>query len=349
MRAKRNMNRWAWLFDKVSSIYGANLVTGGPEIGVEIEVEGKELMDDNPQYYWKVAHDGSLRVLEPDDRAVEYVFRKPLDRATTLKALEYLEKKLADATIFESDRTSVHIHLNASDLPMIDVYKWLTLYFIFEPVLQKYCGDSRMGNHFALAGVDSDFVVTSLVNSLKDCQIPSTNNDMRYAACNYTALGKFGTLEFRAHEGTVSSERIWKWISILLAIKDAAISYPNPKEIVGEFSRRGPMDFAEVTFGRDLMEILPINGADLFEGARLAQEIAYGFEWEDAIEFHKTNKREPAPRVTNNEWVINAPPPPEQVGWPPQPARVNIADVIERAAEQVRNEQPHLILDEEDQ
>lgn len=334
MRAKRNYSRWMWLFNQVFYHFGVAHITGGPEIGIEVEVEGKDLIRENPQYHWKVAHDGSLRVLEPDEQAIEYVFRKPLDRPTTKKALEYLEKKLADATIFESDRTSVHVHINASDLTVLDVYKWLTLYFIFEPTLQKYCGNARMGNHFALSSLDAESVITNMTDLLLQGNPPSTNNDLRYAACNYTALGKFGTLEFRAHEGTISAERIWQWVSILLAIKDKALTYGTPKDIVDDFSRRGPSDFAEMVFGRELFQILPFDGADLFEGARLIQDLAYGFGWDEAISVKKARAETPAEtpaeapaeapgnRAEAIDWALAraAAQPPHPDGWGARPA-----------------------------
>ncbi len=342
MRAKRNYARWKWLFDSVCNMWGVNAIKGGPEIGVEIEVEGRSLIRENPQYHWKVTHDGSLRAVDPRDEAVEYVFRKPLDRQTTLKALEYLEKKLKDngATVFDSDRTSVHVHLNASDLKIIDVYRWLTLYYIFEPSLMKYCGESRMGNHFCLSATDAEAVVTNIVESLQQCQVISTNNDMRYAACNYTALGKFGTLEFRAHEGTISAERIWKWIRILLAIKDAALDgrYNNPSDIVDDFSRRGPSDFAESVFGRDILGYLRTDGVDLFEGVRMAQELAYGFEWKDVQELPKSSSSDLKTKTPVQEWVFNLEGMDAAVAARPQRP-------VWALRENIRN---NIILDEED-
>ena len=110
----------------VSQVTGRELPEDWGEIGIEIECEGQNLCHEMYRH-WKVAPDGSLR-----NNGVEYILRKPILREDVPLVLRYLNKKLLEqeSVVEMGPRTSVHIHLNALDMPIQQVYTWICLYLV---------------------------------------------------------------------------------------------------------------------------------------------------------------------------------------------------------------------------
>src|ERR1022692_268232 len=119
----------------ISELHGFHKTIGGKGntetrlIGLEVEVEGTNLPRDIFRF-WAIHDDGSLR---GEDNA-EYVLRNPLSREAFGDALNYLDMKFqrAETTVnATSDRTSVHVHLNARHWTFRQAMTFWTLYVIF--------------------------------------------------------------------------------------------------------------------------------------------------------------------------------------------------------------------------
>jgi hypothetical protein len=251
------------------------------EVGIEIELEGLNLPAGAMQYYWNAHNDGSLRPFQGHNPQ-EYTLKRAISRDDVLKSLEYLKKKLTSsfAEVQLSQRTSVHVHVNAQELSFRQVMTWLTLYYIFEEVLTDYVGGKlRSGNLFCLRLKDAENVLNLLGQSLKNQNVGYLNDPehLKYHACNVAALASFGSLEFRQHRGCDNPTDISRWVSILLRLKDASLEYDNPQDVVREFSQKGLQVFCQNVF-RDFNYLLwriPDFQAKLWEGLRLAQDLAY--------------------------------------------------------------------------
>ncbi len=262
----------------ISSLIDRANFEKGEEIGIEIECEGHNLVEELLTY-WKCMKDGSLR-----GENQEYVLRRPVAREGVAKVLNYLNKKLEvhGSELARSDRTSVHIHINCLPLKIKQVYNFICLYLIFEELLVGYCNKSRECNLFCLRARDAEFLITMLKKAcLTDNYWLLRTDQLRYAAMNVSALFKFGSLEFRALQGTVDPNIIQTWVALLLCLKDKAIEYDAPGEILYEFSRRGADGFLGDTFGelRGVITKGDVNQS-MYEGARLAQDIAFARDWE---------------------------------------------------------------------
>ena len=131
-------------FLKIQDIYNYRRKVDG-DVGLEFEMEGEGL----PEIFsndWISEHDGSLR-----GESYEYVARQPF------KVTEY-RKKIADlmsqikekATVHNSKRTSVHVHINVRELTMNQLLNYYLLFKLFEVPLLHFCGKSRVGNRFCL-------------------------------------------------------------------------------------------------------------------------------------------------------------------------------------------------------
>ena len=100
------------------------------DVGVEIEVEGRHLYKGHLDH-WFVEHDGSLR---GEDNA-EYVLIKPLSQEGLKEALLAINKtfKLHETEVDMSRRTSTHVHINCTQLSMIELFNFITLLLISHP------------------------------------------------------------------------------------------------------------------------------------------------------------------------------------------------------------------------
>ena len=279
------------------------------EVGIECEMEfrGQDRDYPPPCTGWRYTRDGSLR-----GRAYEAVLVNPKPRNQVRSVLTTLKNAIEEAgeTHKPSNRTSTHVHLNVCNQTVTCVYNIICLYIIFEESLFDYCGKDRKGNLFCLGLNDSngytDLIVNCLANYTRNSSELSSYYDgvsspltepaqsaLRYSAFNLNALAKFGSIEFRQmrcplnDNNELDIDTIETWVRLLLAIKDAAIKYKNPIEIIADFSNKGPIDFANHVFKGLTTTILPdIVFAEqlLYDAMYTAQDIAYACDWPTAKE-----------------------------------------------------------------
>lgn len=263
----------------VKSCLPSNLHTAG-EIGLEIEVEGENLCKKTNLSYWNVHEDGSLR-----GENAEYVLKKPVSRERVPVALNYLNKKLEESLLHFSHRCSTHVHINAQEMTGLDLYKWITMYAIFEGILMEYCGEHRKGNLFCLSMADSQAIVDSFREAVirkRHISYVNAQEHMRYAALNAASLGKFGSLEFRALYGTVDPSIILPWIDVLLAIRDKSQEFSTPIHIIEAVSLMGIEEFTRGILSPVFMQRIPSTfsiSRSINQGTWLAQEFAFQDTW----------------------------------------------------------------------
>lgn len=252
------------------------------EVGLEIEVEGSGLpavFDNN----WTSTHDGSLR-----GESMEYVFKKPVSVATSSLLIGSLKAKFksSGAIIKESERSGVHVHINVQDLTVPQYFNMLTIYYIVEEMLVKYCGQSREGNLFCLRLKDSGYVSHILEKLAKDPRKIERylfTDQLRYGAVNLKATAQYGSLEFRCMRGTTDSTVLNTWIGTLSRIKEVAKTYPSPQEIIDSFSVDGVDVFLDKVLGENKdMYCSQFSNPNrvVLNGLRLIQDVAYATDWE---------------------------------------------------------------------
>lgn len=301
----------------VASLMRLTCPTG--EIGLEIEVEGRKLpgcVDENGNPFgtlpkaWKVVPDNSLRNMNPGDVSCEYVLREPKSRKDFSSALEALDKALAnaEADAYPTYRTSVHVHLNVADWPLRRLWSLLTTYFILEDVLVNFADGGtgyRAGNRFCLRASDSETLIDRLHmigrNDFTDLRFP--REEWKYGAVNLYATKAYGSLEFRSLRGTTDFKLIQKWVDMLLACKDYAAKFDDPREIITQVSELTAMVWAERVLGKEtikeLLDFSPNMDQMLVFGLRNAQDVAYSCDWKPYVapEVHREEPAETTFRI----------------------------------------------------
>lgn len=226
------------------------------EVGLEIETEalGGWDADQDVTKYWTLQADGSLRNV-----GVEFVFKKPYSPGTVeyTAALEAFRVQAARTKFIESVYTSVHVHLNMLDKQLVHMMNFITLYFLFEETLTKYCGAERDGNLFCLKTSNAEINYKTICDMAKAIEAGEgynfirklDQNRLKYSGLNIAPLRNFGSLEVRTHPGTVDADLIDRWVSILMMLYKKATTFTSPVEIVNRLQGyRSHRAFADLIF-----------------------------------------------------------------------------------------------------
>lgn len=267
------------------------------EVGIEVEVEGNKFPKHqqsgvqhakDPERIppeWKSLKDGSLRGADNQ----EYVLKAPLPFDAIPGAVNNLFKMFTDygTVLDDSNRTSVHVHVNVQSWHMNRLTTFMAMYYILEEILTEWCGDHRVGNLFCLRAKDAPALIRHVREFVRsDGRSGFSSNIHHYAALNTHALNKYGSLEFRTLRGVLEPTPIIEWVSIIRRLYDLSSNYPDPRELVETFSGEGPFGFLDSVLGDKAYVIRQgISMTDyqiresLYDGIRMAQDICYCRDW----------------------------------------------------------------------
>lgn len=262
----------------IREFLGLNKTEG--EVGIEIEMETSK----TPPYFedsggWRSEGDGSLRGF-----ACEYVLNKPVMLSEVEDKINFVKDSLkkSGTEILDSERPGVHIHINVQELTPEEVIRFATLYYCFEEVLMRYCGESRVGNHHCLRISDAEGPIKAIAG-LKTMRTFSrlSSPNLRYAALNFNSLFSYGSLEFRGMETTTDLSKIVSWAHILMRLKDFSVNNLNSRvEITEQMSYLGPEGYFLKVLGPDLYNQLSYDGMDkdILFSMRNIQEVLFSKE-----------------------------------------------------------------------
>ena len=223
----------------------------GAMLGIECETEGKNLGRVGGMQYWRAEADGSLR------NGIEYV-SIPLEPKLLETALKELQKGFKDAKVVldYSFRCSTHVHINVQDLTEGQLQSMILMYMLYENVFMNYVSDERVANRFCLRFQDAGSLTHQVGQILRDIRrnglrhafMNFQQNELKYAAFNLYTLVKYGTLEFRALEGTNDLEHIQTWVQAIIRLRSNAMKWEDPMAMYEEF-QRAPGKMANEIFG----------------------------------------------------------------------------------------------------
>jgi hypothetical protein len=265
-------------------------------VGIEVEVEGNKFPK-VPGYetthkalplegwtFWSYVKDGSLR---GHDNA-EYVLQKPIEFEQVPDAIAELDERLKayGSVMAESNRTSVHVHLNCQDFYMNRLAAFCALYFCFEEVLVEWCGEHRVGNLFCLRGKDAPGIITKIKRFIQSDGQSELSDGLHYSGLNANALTKFGSLEVRSMRGPTDLSVVVQWVKILERLYKLSADFTDPRDIPAQFSAQGPLTFFETMLGEEGFVLRQGIAFDderirdsMYEGIRLAQDLCYCRDW----------------------------------------------------------------------
>jgi hypothetical protein len=284
----------------IKSLFGVRSKTG--KVGLEVEVEGngfpksyEESGDEDADgehlipYQWRYTHDGSLRGYDN----AEYILVQPLEFHKVGPAVDDLWQMFKDygSKLDESNRTSVHVHLNVQEFRLNRLCAFAGLWFCVEDLLTKWCGDHRVGNMFCLRANDAPAIVSKLRKLVTKGDIRGITNDdgLHYAGFNTQALAKFGSIEIRTLRGATDPETIKIWVNILHRLYDLSEQFEDdPRQVCQTFSGQPWIDFLRGILGEYTDFVIEGSGMtedevrrSVHQGVRIAQNICFCTSWEE--------------------------------------------------------------------
>ncbi|WGH49961.1 hypothetical protein [Pseudoalteromonas phage vB_PtuP_Slicky01] len=264
------------------------------KVGIEVEVES----NNDSRNLHELANWNNVR--EDSVNGFELVLREPKGGFNLVTALDELEEALTPlvnrssaANVF-SPRTSVHVHINITDMTQVQFLNFITLAIMFEKVLYNYVEPHRSKNHFCLPSSDAAVMLAKLSklarsiaassvnnNSNSDSQLRNNyvnmfgTNSFKYGGINLASVHAYGSLEFRMHHGTHLSSDILRWVNILQSLKSyAMLPDKTPSNILDTKKEIGISDIFRQVLGvySDILKYEGIEG-DILSGIRNAQDI----------------------------------------------------------------------------
>lgn len=250
----------------IGSLY-ENAVKG--DVGIEIEVEGTRLPR-SISSGWNVERDGSLKASE----AYEYITNGPQTRKQFVKRLEEINKAFTEnkASVFDSKRGSVHVHVNVTAMTPRQVHNFVTLGIMLESVLADQCTDDRKGNLFCLRTRDAEDLIPRWTDCFQTGRFSRAQGQIKYSFMNLACIDTLGTLEFRGMFSTIDPEVLIPWVDLLCAVRDLACTFENGQEILERLSTEGINTIIE-----PLPEGIVVDEAALWEDIRRSQEFIYEY------------------------------------------------------------------------
>ena len=208
----------------------------GPIMGMEIEAEH---LGHGIDWYrrralaqgWGIDTDGSLRgqntdrragVDEMDGNAFEFI-SKPMPASALAASLDGLYRECAiTERSFESDRTSIHVHVNVQDKTTEYLRGLVYLYAAMERCLFNFVGADRDKNIYCVPLHSTVYLRT--LNYWEKQKNPAyiAKTWQKYTALNLVPMLTYGTVEFRHMHGTADLYKLRQWLLILTNLFNVA-------------------------------------------------------------------------------------------------------------------------------
>lgn len=245
-------------------------------VGIEIEVENTSSSISERLPSWTRVADGSVS-------GFELVLSQPTAGDDLFCAINELSGISFSEEAF-SQRTSVHVHVDIRSMTFDQLINFITIATMFEPVLYKYVAPHRNNNHFCWPLSECQGIITRLLKvihahnngqelrPLLDSYLPM--NHVKYAGINLSSIKRFGSLEFRMHEGTADVPTIIRWVNILLSMRDYAMHPDRTPLNILETKQDEGIESIFTTILGGYTGVLTYDGVeeDILKGIRVAQD-----------------------------------------------------------------------------
>jgi hypothetical protein len=328
-------------------------------VGVELEVEncmqGQDWYQERTgKLGWTTTVDNSLRGVNVTTGAnagiAGYAFEfisKPMKSSTLLFSMEEFFKVTGFDEKNYTDRCSVHVHVNCTDLTPDQISSVALVYSVVEDILFRFVGQDRENNIYCLpwsqCRMHHDRVdkITSNVDR-------TSRSWQKYTALNLIPLRSQGTVEFRQMHGTADMKKLTTWINLIGCIFKYGTN-TELTELIKEIKALNSTSEYEVFFGRVLGNYLPYTPdyRTSLEGGIIsakyglinwkkdkkeakdasAGSAVYNTDWPAPIDDVEEDEEEPERPMFRQ---VPVPPPHNRfIPWPPVGTRLPILDLTE--------------------
>lgn len=239
-------------------------------VGIESEVitnydcTDDYLEDGSIPDYFRVVSDGSL-----NDGGVEFVSERPIIGNEVNIALGSLQEINESEYNMIDSSCGLHIHMNALDMGFTEIKSLLMIMSRIQNSIYMTIPEDRRTTSYAreitlspreIGKIDSLPKLVYDYYNMTDSSISEEKyNEGRYIGTNIHARFYQGSVEFRYHEGVISSNAIERWILFLNKIMSSAISLHNRPRLYNKILSK---KFKTIDI---IKEIAGVSGAEYIE------------------------------------------------------------------------------------
>ena len=225
-------------------------------IGLELETENVNMSSDAAgkmakPYNIFVETDGSLRGI-----AYEFI-SYPMRTDHCLAALTDFFTATKFGPENYTDRTSVHVHVNCTDMEMEQISSLALLYTVFEEIIFEFVGAHRDSNIYCIPWNQCRQHL-DLINKFLGDSGSVLKRWNKYTALNLIPLSRQGTVEFRQMHGTADIARLSLWINLIGSLFKWAKTY-ELKVLINELKELNSNSQYEAFFSKIVSSLLPYN------------------------------------------------------------------------------------------
>lgn len=199
------------------------------------------------------------------------------DYKTTLELFKFLHKQVQYGKDAFSERTSIHVHVNARMLELQTVRQLVLSYALLEPLFFNLVGDKRKNNIFCVP-LNYTFLPEYYKGDIKKIH----GAWQKYTAFNILPLGPnqhtaaLGTIEYRHLYGTNNYELFEKWIDVLRHFHTFFAEHPE-YDVLGELYKGTPVYHIAKTLVPRLVEgLAPYVVQEMLKDSLIDVKLATG-------------------------------------------------------------------------
>jgi len=139
----------------------------------------------------------------------------------------------------KTDKTcGLHIHIGMDGLTGKQIVKTLDLYSANQEHINKLIARSRWTNIYCqpmdrYTRNSNTVVAFENADSASDTRRlrPTLSHYDRYHAVNLASYAKYGTVEFRQHQGTLNGEKVTSWVKFLMAMVEKSVTMDTATDL----------------------------------------------------------------------------------------------------------------------
>lgn len=214
---------------KVYEMFGTP-VRQGFLAGVEYEVESVAKVNSHPVYILNITNDDSLR------NSGQEIITKPLSYQEALDSHKWI---FGGGAVFNdpaeacTERGSIHVHVNFSDMEWDKVQQFIRLYAVMEPYFFEACAEHRQNNIYCVP-----ISATNMLKKVSDDPHSLLENWHKYCAFNVKPLGQYGTIEFRHLQSTSDHAVFENWLQMIHRLYQFNLENDAPPIMAAAFLKK---------------------------------------------------------------------------------------------------------------
>ena len=128
---------------------------------------------------------------------------------------ESLEPTVIDGAGGKVNTTcGLHVHVDTAGMTPTQRKNFFFAYVRNQDIMDRLVSKSRRNNRHYTQRYESE----RAINHYAECVENGQGGNSRFFTVNTCSIPKYGTLEFRQHQGTLNGKKVVAWVQMLLAV-----------------------------------------------------------------------------------------------------------------------------------